>query len=213
MKKETLFDIIGEADEQKVAMAGRAMTAKKKASPIWLKWGAMVACLSLVIVGAIRIGIALTPSQMTDHFREGDLIELTDQDELPAEYDGKLLAFNLDFESYEFYYDTDGSADNTDDWYSLLASQRNADGYILLHCLFGETTVEDWKVSRVFTKQATQTVTVNGVEVQIARMEPSLQYEYWYYAIFEVDDVVYDLRVQSDDADYVYTVLNELIQR
>lgn len=213
MKKEDLFDMIGEVDEQKVAAAGRAMTAKKRSHSVLLKWGAMAACLCLVIAGAIRIGIAFTPSQMTDHFREGNLIEITNQDELPAEYDGKLLAFNLDFESYEFYYDMDGSAENTDDWYSLLASKRNADGSVLLHCLFGETTVDDWKVSRVFTKEATQTVTVNGVEVQIARMESSLQYEYWYYAIFEVDDVVYDVRVQSDDADCVYTVLNELLQR
>lgn len=52
MRKEELFNIIGEADEQKVATAGMAMTAKKKSRPVWLKWGAMAACLCLVIVGA-----------------------------------------------------------------------------------------------------------------------------------------------------------------
>lgn len=53
MKKENLFDIIGDVDEQKVATAGRAMTAKKKSHPVWMKWGAMAACLCLMLVASI----------------------------------------------------------------------------------------------------------------------------------------------------------------
>lgn len=52
MKKENLFDIIGDVDEQKVATAGRAMPVKKKSHPVWMKWGAMAACLCLVVIGA-----------------------------------------------------------------------------------------------------------------------------------------------------------------
>lgn len=210
MKKEELYDVLGDVNEIYV---NEAHATAKKARSLWIKWIAIAACLCLVVAGAIRIGIGLTPSQMTDIFREGNLIEITGQDELPALYNGKLLAFNLNFETYEFYYDTDGAAENTDDWYSLLASARNTGGYVILHCMFGETSVEDWKVSMVFTKEATTTTTVNGVEVQIARNDLSLQYEYWHYAIFEYDDVVYDVRVQSDDAEYVYEVLNQLLQR
>ena len=185
-------------------------TAKKKRNA-WLKWGAIAACFCLVVGVAFRIAIGFFPSQMTDIYREGTLIEITNESELPAQYEGKLLAFNLGFEQYEFYYKTDGNAENTDDWYSLLASKYDTNGDIILHCMFGETTVNDWKVSRVFTKEATQTKIINGVEVKIAQNENSLKYEYWYYAIFEYDDVVYDIRVQSDNADYVYEVLNELI--
>lgn len=53
MKKEELFNIIGEVDEQKVAAAGMAMNTKKKSRPVWVKWGAMAACLCLVVVGAV----------------------------------------------------------------------------------------------------------------------------------------------------------------
>lgn len=185
--------------------------AAKKKSNAWLKWGAIAACFCLVVGVAFRIAIGFFPSQMTDTYREGTLIEITNESELPAQYEGKILAFNLGFEQYELYYKTNGKAENTDDWYSLLASKYDTNGDIILHCMFGETTVDDWKVSRVFTKEATQTKTINGVEVQIAQNENSLKYEYWYYAIFEYDDVVYDIRVQSDNADYVYEVLNELI--
>ncbi len=52
MKKEELFNIIGEVDEQKVAAAGMAMNTKKKSRPVRVKWGAMAACLCLVVVGA-----------------------------------------------------------------------------------------------------------------------------------------------------------------
>ena len=53
MKKEELFNIIGEVDEQKVAAAGMAMNTKKKSRPVWVKWGAMAACLCLVVGLAI----------------------------------------------------------------------------------------------------------------------------------------------------------------
>lgn len=47
MKKEEMFNLIGEADEQKVADAGTAST-KRKMAP-WLKWTTAAACLCLVI--------------------------------------------------------------------------------------------------------------------------------------------------------------------
>ena len=54
MTKEELFRAIGDVDEQKVAVAGMTM-ARKKTSPIWLKWGALAACLCLVVVCALTI--------------------------------------------------------------------------------------------------------------------------------------------------------------
>ncbi len=50
MKKEELFDIIGEVDEDKVAAAGMAMTEKKQSCPAWLKWGTAAACLCLAVL-------------------------------------------------------------------------------------------------------------------------------------------------------------------
>lgn len=210
MRKEQLFDLIGEIDERKAESAYRTVsTAKRTRIPV--KRGVLAACLCLLLAAAIPFALAMIPNQATDVFREGNLIEIKCKEDLPAVYDGELLAFRLDFDSYEFYYDADGDAQNTDDWYSLLAHSRNKENAVLLHCMFGDTTVEDWKVDTVFTKKATKTETIHGIEVQIARMELSLQYQYWHYAVFEYDDVVYDIRVQSDDPDDIYEILNKLL--
>ena len=66
MKKEDLFDILGEIDEQKVAIAGVDNTCKKH-NRTWIKWGVTVACLCCVISFGIWIKIAFTPSHATDH--------------------------------------------------------------------------------------------------------------------------------------------------
>ena len=211
MTNKEFYREFGNIDPKMIEAAAPAEKVQKKKKNGWVKWASLAACLCLVVGAAFRIAIGFVPNQATDVFREGTLIEITSESDLPAQYEGKLLAFNLGFEQYEFYYKTDGKAENTDDWYSLLASKRDINGYILLHCMFGETTVDDWKVSKVFTKDATETIAVNGVDVQIAKNEPSLDYEYWYYAIFEYDDVVYDLRVKSNDANYVFDVLNTIL--
>ena len=212
MTNMDIFKSLGGLDPDLVARAAPAENGRKKSRYAWIGWASLAACLCLVVGVACRMAIGMIPNQATDIFRQGTLMEIQSRDELPVQYDGELLAFNLEFENYEFYYKTDGSEKNTEDWYSLLASKGDANGHVLLHCMFGETTVEDWKVSRVFTKKATQTVTINGVNVQLARNELSLDYAYWYYAIFEYDDVVYDIRVKSNDANYVFDVLHAMFR-
>ena len=185
---------------------------KPKQSRKWLKWGAVAAAVCVVATLAFRIGIALTPSQMTDVFREGSRMDLTDLDQLPAEYDGTLLVKNLDVDAFEFYYKEGGDPSNTEDWYSLLLLEYDRGSKLMLHCMFGDLDIEDWKVDMVFTKKATETRIIHGVEVQIARRELSLNYEYVYYAIFKYDGVVYDLRTESNEAKYVYEMLDILLR-
>ncbi len=58
MKKEDLFSLMGEVDEQKVA---DAQSLPVKRSP-WLKWGAVAACICLVAVSAFALHIAPAPT-------------------------------------------------------------------------------------------------------------------------------------------------------
>ena len=190
--------------------APRAESAPRRRGRL-LRWGSLAACICLAAVLAIYIKTALTPTQMTDVFREGTCMELTDLEQLPAEYGGASLVEGLGAQSYEFYYKEGGDPTNPADWYSLLVSEVIGNGQVMLHCMFGDPDIEDWKVDMVFTKQATETRVIHGVEVQIARQQPSLRAEYWYYAIFKYDGVVYDLRTLSDDAGYVDEVLERML--
>lgn len=54
MKKEILLDALGKLDEELVAEAAPGKKPPKKArTAAWVKWGAMAACLCLVVGGAI----------------------------------------------------------------------------------------------------------------------------------------------------------------
>ena len=52
MKKEELFEILGELDDDIVKEAGSNRKEHKAGKPVWLKWGAAAACLCLAAAGA-----------------------------------------------------------------------------------------------------------------------------------------------------------------
>ena len=91
MKKDEMFNIIGEVDEQKVAVAGMAMTARKKSSrPVWLKWGAIAACLCLAVVGTV---LPMMNNKTSTHNQEEELT-LTTHPEGPAVDEVKVVEVN-----------------------------------------------------------------------------------------------------------------------
>ncbi len=62
MKKEDLFLAVGGVDEQRIAAAGMAVKAKRTA-PIWMKWGALAACLCLAVgLTVLTVSNALAPN-------------------------------------------------------------------------------------------------------------------------------------------------------
>ena len=75
MKKEEFFDILGEVDEQKVIEANKSVSKKKKAQKMWLKWGALAACICIVIVSVIGISTKRQPLIVT--LENGDEINFS----------------------------------------------------------------------------------------------------------------------------------------
>lgn len=210
-----LLHAMGNIDPRLIAEAAPDTVSRKSAGEVWLKWATIAACAYLVAAAVLRVAVAFVPSQAADPLCEGCVeYEIEDLSDLPAVYDGKMLLQNLDLSEgvdFNFFYVKDGSPTNTDDWHSLYFSDYQNGVKLSVSCLF-DTTVEDWKPSRVFTEKATQTVTINGVEVQIARNDHSLDLQYSYYAIFEYDGIVYDIRVKSDDPDHIYGVLEQMLK-
>lgn len=59
MKKEDFFEVLGEMDDEIVQDAGSAVKGNKNRRHAWAKWGAVAACLCLVVmlgVGTWRLG-------------------------------------------------------------------------------------------------------------------------------------------------------------
>jgi len=53
MKKEQLYEVLGDINENYINDAHK--TAKKKSRPVWVKWGAIAACLCLIVATVISV--------------------------------------------------------------------------------------------------------------------------------------------------------------
>lgn len=179
MKKEELFNIIGEVDEQKVAAAGRAMQTKKKSRPIWVKWGAMAACLCLVVVG-IYFGTKKHPEhQMMLQYNEVSSVmnsaPIYSEDIVQAETDiteiSELLGYDIDscfpsaMKSYDFKYYTVTNTD-TNEMLSVTVDAKEVRDTtprpgIRVKVGFGKRPLIDYD----FYEEETVYSTIHGIEV------------------------------------------------
>lgn len=219
MKSNELLEVIGEAQDAYILDAN---SPHKKTRPVWEKWAAMAACLCLIVAGAWRLSIAFLGNNAEDPFREGQLYEMGSLDDLPPTWPAgaypewykaisSLKSLNLENATFELYYAEDGDPSNVEDWYRLLINTYE-DPELMIVCVFnGRRTYEEQKVDMVFTKDTTETVEINGTTVEIAPAPNSLKYDYWHYSIFEYCGVIFDVRCQSDNADAIYTVLDQIL--
>lgn len=72
MKNEKLLDMIGGIDDNLVHNAVHDNFKKKK--PVWVKWGAMAACLCLIVVAIITIP-SMLPPQESDGGGAGTMVD------------------------------------------------------------------------------------------------------------------------------------------
>lgn len=59
MKKETLYEVLGDLDEDYIRDAHK--TEQKKSRVIWLKWGAVAACLCVIVAALVLPGLQNSP--------------------------------------------------------------------------------------------------------------------------------------------------------
>lgn len=201
-------DLISEAMEYK------SLEMKYRA----LRYLAIAACVVLVCVAVSPLTLGFVGNNATNIYGVGTSLEVMNIEELSGTYDGRLLAENLDFsllsgEEITLYYDGNGVAKNSDDWYSLIIQAEYLDCDMTMYCLFDETkSLEDWKVDMIFQPETTQYLEINGIDVQVAGRTLPLDDKNQYYAIFEYQGVVYDVRVVSDSVDEMYAILNDILQ-
>ena len=178
MKKEELFNIIGEVDEQKVAAAGMVMNTKKS-RPVWIKWGAVAACLCLAVVGALFIHNAAPPYQIVLNYNEVSSVmsgaPLYREDIVQAETDiteiSELLGYDVDtcipsaMKSYSFKYTTTQNPGTNEILDVIVTGRENGDSTtrpgIWVEVSFGSKPFIDY----VFYEEETVYSTINGVEI------------------------------------------------
>ncbi len=232
MTSENIYTALTELDPLIIDAAAPDVKRIPRRRRRWRRsrWAAMAACMCLVVILCARVAISFLPSQAGDPWRQGVLYSLSSYEDLPTAHTGLVPLETLtltEHAAWELYYREGGSAEMTADWFSLLISDtiygegendrwegdiRIPAHRLQVNCFFDGRTEEEQKVDMVFTQEATRQVMVHGVEVQIARHPiAAIDYDYWYYAVFTYDGVVYDIRTKSNQADYMERILDEML--
>ena len=216
MKKPKLAIAMGYIEDELIA---KAIEFKPRMNNL-KKWNLLkiAACVAVVCVALIPVMFGFVGGNATDIYRRGESMVISDIKNWFNEHESIVLVENLDFEVFkeekvELFYDKSGTAENVDDWYSLLIRGKYLEKDITIYCMFDETKgVEDWKVSMVFQPDVTKKIDINGTMVEVAGRDVPLEGQNQYYAIFEYQDVVYDIRIISNNVDDMYAVLNDILQ-
>lgn len=216
MKEPKLAIAMGYIDDELVS-GSVDYRPQKKTRPKAVRWLATAACFMLVCLAAFQIFIDFTGNNAIDPYCNGVCIRFNDMESLSKHYSGNLLIERLSFDGVDnkkidLYYDENGNAEVSEDWNSVIIGAERADYSMTIFALFNQKgKLEEWKVPSVFTADATQTVTIAGTKVQIAPNNHGNLLSNGYYAIFEYEDVIYDVRVTSNEIQDTYSVLNELL--
>lgn len=220
-------------DDDLVSGAVDYKRAKKKNS--WIKWGAVAACLCLVVVGALKLlpyenwteHQADDPNWPLTHLQTTELSEiedvcgtdlLLDKIALPGEYHSE----------YIFEITEEGDFKNTDLWSNLSVSITNGEDihdqfsagvdYIFCFISFdGDTDAINLPLWESDT-----TMELNGYSVQYSEktneeyaaegINPGNRQNCHGYAVFTHNGYTYYLSTHSDNADFFDSVINQILK-
>lgn len=216
MMKPKLVIAMGYIDEDLISRAIEYKPRMNNQKKMYL--AKIAACVTVVCMAFLPVVFGFVGGNATDIYRRGEKIIISDIKSWFIEYENVVLVENLDFEIFdeekiELFYDKNGMAENVNDWYSILIRGKYLEKDITIYCLYDETkNVEDWKVSMVFQTGVTEMIEVNGTTVEVSGRDVPLEGQKQYYAIFEYQDVVYDIRIVSDTIDDMYAVLTDMLQ-
>ena len=189
---------------------------QKRKKTVFLKWTAVSACFLIVSYLVFRLSIAFTGSEGTYPHGKGDIYTSTIGEVSELYGEGWLVANCEDFlkETHmaKLYYDVGGDIANPDDWYSVIIGKNSSDCFFTIYSFFDEEQdLEDRKCS-YFTKKATKSEVTCGITVYYAEAEKSYFYEHQILAIFEYEDVIYDVRVNSDDPQIIKRIVDDMLE-
>ena len=161
------------------------------------------ACLCLLLIGG---GVMSHFMQMPVEAK----YYTTNMDEVTAVYEGELLVEKL---SYEGASDTNillcyigkDLPISSDEWKTLSVSASYEDYDMTMNCAFnGETFT-------ISGEKAIDTIQYGDTTIQIYQGETTPEFELTYYAVFEYQNVFYELKTYSNDKECIYEILQAVL--
>lgn len=200
MSEKRILELFNNVDENYIDEASpqNVKIRKFKFSPI-----AVAACLGLLLIGGWGVSrFKQTPAE--------EKYYTTNMDEVLAAYDGELLAGKISYEDASdtnilLCYTGNDLPLSSDEWKTLSISASYEDYDMTLNCAFnGETfTVNEEK--------AIDTIQYGDTTIQIYQGETMPEFELTYYAVFEYQNVFYELKTYSNDKECIYEILRAVL--
>ncbi|MBR6626444.1 MAG: hypothetical protein IKL04_00490 [Lachnospiraceae bacterium] len=200
MNEKRILELFNNINEEYIEEARPQNRKKRKLNvyPI-----AIAACLCLLAIGGFGLSYFMQSSDDEKYYT-------TNIEEILSVYEGKLLAENISYDSANdtqilLCYTGDDLPLSSDRWQTLSVSASYEDYDMTLNCAFnGETfTASDEKVI--------DTIQYGDTTIQIYQGETTPEFELTYYAVFEYQNVCYELKTYSNDKERIYEILQAVL--
>lgn len=229
MNAKKFADAMSELDTKYV---DEALCYKKKArKPVWVKWGAVAACLCLMLIVAIPVVNFFTDYQADDPNWEKTHYETSALSEIEAVCGTDLLIDKVaqvdkGFRNYHLEIVENGSFENKADWKSLTIevnygnSLVDSTGDSVLCFISFDGNTDGIYIEDYLTETATMEINGHTVEYREASLEElaaeNINYghkqEYHGWAKFTHNGYEYYIATDSDNPDFFEMTLEHLLK-
>lgn len=200
MKEKRMLEMLGNINEKYI---DEADPQNRNVSKFRVNLIAVAACLGLVVLAGLCGGFYMQETQDEKYYS-------TNMEEILSIYDGELLAEKFSREgtvntNIQLCYAGDGLPISVEDWKTLSISANYEDCDVTLNCAFnGETFSVD-------EENMIDSIQYGDTLVHIYKAETASEYELAYYAVFEYQNICYELHMYSNDKDDIYDILQAVL--
>lgn len=200
MSEIGILELFNNVDEKYIDEAApqNVKTLKFKFSPM-----IVAACLCLLLIAGLGVFRFMKVPIEEKYYT-------TNMEEVLAAYDGELLAEKISYEDARdtnilLCYTGNDLPLSSEEWKTLSVSASYEEYDMTLNCAFnGETfTVNGEKVI--------DTIQYGDTTIQIYQGETTTEFELTYYAVFEYQNVCYELKTYSNDKERIYEILQAVL--
>ena len=200
MSEKRILELFNNVDEKYIDEASpqNVKIHKFKFSPI-----IVAACLCLLLIGGWGMSRFMQKNGEEKYYT-------TNMDEVLAAYEGELLVEKISYEGASdtnilLCYTGNDLPLSSDEWKTLSVSASYEDYDMTLNCAFnGETFITSGE-------KAIDTIQYGDTTIQIYQGETTPEFELTYYAVFEYQNVCYELKTYSNDKERIYEILQTVL--